>query len=222
MPLIGQISKLFRRAWPLCWSLIGRNPQSVNLWVGAVLLEGACYTHCWGGRRGVYTLSVHNHLKVHFRDKWDFKPGHHFRAYWIPLYSQTNGDHQNVLNCQGGPQFTGCILVNVPKSDLSKCTQQSQTTHTPLTRGGTVLKKYPNRSVRLSRFGSCVRCTVRRMRNVAPCSVSREHTYSSKSGVRSSAEMASGEIWRLADAPASFKSGVGKFWISCYLRWQRK
>ncbi len=45
-----------------------------------------------------------------------------------------------------------------------------------------VHEKTPELSVRLSRFGSCVRRTVRRMRNVAPCSVSpqtvsREHTY---------------------------------------------
>ncbi len=77
----------------------------MNLRVGAVLLEGAVlytlsgaggggYTHCLGGGGGGYThclgggggggythFQYTNHLKVHFRDKRDFKPGHHFRAY---------------------------------------------------------------------------------------------------------------------------------------------
>ncbi|XP_060719424.1 zinc finger BED domain-containing protein 4-like [Tachysurus vachellii] len=72
------------------------------------------------------------------------------------------------------------------------------------------MKKHPNCSVRLSRFGSFVRRTVRRMHNVALCSVSpqtvsREHTYSAAEIARGGDNEGCPE---LADAPASFKSGV--------------
>lgn len=86
-------------------ALIGQNPQSVYLFRKCSTPRGRCVIHTLVGGHTHFRYT--NQLKVIFWDKWDFKPGNHFRACWMPLYSQTNEDIQNVLNFLGGPQFTG-------------------------------------------------------------------------------------------------------------------
>ncbi len=85
--------------------------------------------------------------------------------------------HGNKCCCNSAIQCLICPRLHTFDKNLGLNTYKYE-----YSRGGMVHEKTPELSVRLSRFGSCVRCTVRRMRNVAPCSVSpqtvsREHTY---------------------------------------------